>query len=98
MFFFLSIRLPQNSTPTDTLFPYTTLVRSALAPARVEQHQQRVALASGESEVGMARKTVLGVAVDDRLGNRAADPRDQSLAQGAQAGLDRKSTRLNSSH
>src|SRR3546814_7901288 len=30
MFFFLMIRLPPISTRTDTLFPYTTLFRSAL--------------------------------------------------------------------
>src|SRR3546814_19686571 len=29
--FFLMIRLPPRSTRTDTLFPYTTLFRSALA-------------------------------------------------------------------
>src|SRR3546814_17630207 len=29
-FFFLMIRLPPRSTRTDTLFPYTTLFRSAL--------------------------------------------------------------------
>src|SRR3546814_966706 len=28
LFFFLMIRLPQRSTRTDTLFPYTTLFRS----------------------------------------------------------------------
>src|SRR3546814_12190857 len=28
LFFFLMIRLPPRSTRTDTLFPYTTLVRS----------------------------------------------------------------------
>src|SRR3546814_12166583 len=32
--FFLMIRRPPRSTRTDTLFPYTTLVRSALATAR----------------------------------------------------------------
>src|SRR3546814_8482897 len=31
-FFFLMIRLPPRSTRTDTLFPYTTLVRSAANP------------------------------------------------------------------
>src|SRR3546814_20550405 len=30
MFFFLMIRRPPRSTRTDTLFPYTTLFRSAL--------------------------------------------------------------------
>src|SRR3546814_5019551 len=37
MFFFLMIRRPPRSTRTDTLFPYTTLFRSAadvLTPAR----------------------------------------------------------------
>src|SRR3546814_11082622 len=31
-FFFLMIRRPPRSTRTDTLFPYTTLFRSLLAP------------------------------------------------------------------
>src|SRR3546814_17773294 len=33
VFFFLRIRLPPRSTRTDTLFPYTTLFRSDVAPA-----------------------------------------------------------------
>src|SRR3546814_7482294 len=33
MFFFLRIRRPPRSTRTDTLFPYTTLFRSAGPPA-----------------------------------------------------------------
>src|SRR3546814_4531159 len=33
-FFFLRIRRPPRSTRTDTLFPYTTLFRSVLVPAR----------------------------------------------------------------
>src|SRR3546814_12652882 len=32
-FFFLMIRRPPRSTRTDTLFPYTTLFRSPVAPA-----------------------------------------------------------------
>src|SRR3546814_15320317 len=32
LFFFLMIRRPPRSTRTDTLFPYTTLFRSADAP------------------------------------------------------------------
>src|SRR3546814_11837553 len=31
LFFFLMIRRPPRSTRTDTLFPYTTLFRSAIA-------------------------------------------------------------------
>src|SRR3546814_17704426 len=32
-FFFLMIRRPPRSTRTDTLFPYTTLFRSAASPS-----------------------------------------------------------------
>src|SRR3546814_217987 len=35
LFFFLMIRRPPGSTRTDTLFPYTTLFRSALQRARI---------------------------------------------------------------
>src|SRR3546814_18051010 len=34
LFFFLRIRRPPRSTRTDTLFPYTTLFRSALPPPK----------------------------------------------------------------
>src|SRR3546814_5135396 len=34
LFFFLWLRPPTESTPTDTLFPYTTLFRSLLAQTR----------------------------------------------------------------
>src|SRR3546814_16202687 len=41
MFFFLMIRRPPRSTRTDTLFPYTTLFRSAGRPRRRRlSHQQ----------------------------------------------------------
>src|SRR3546814_12345557 len=35
-FFFLMIRRPPRSTRTDTLFPYTTLFRSAFAGDRLD--------------------------------------------------------------
>src|SRR3546814_10275513 len=40
VFFFLMIRRPPRSTRTDTLFPYTTLFRSA-APRRAERPEHR---------------------------------------------------------
>src|SRR3546814_13749237 len=40
-FFFLMIRRPPRSTRTDTLFPYTTLFRSASSPARTRSGGQR---------------------------------------------------------
>src|SRR3546814_12899696 len=46
MFFFLMIRLPPRSTRTDTLFPYTTLFRSATRPER---------FGAGPCEGGMIR-------------------------------------------
>src|SRR3546814_17881053 len=55
-FFFLMIRRPPRSTRTDTLFPYTTLFRSAppaapirIFPAEPElcRHQQTQAAATG---------------------------------------------------
>src|SRR3546814_4552019 len=43
MIFFLMIRRPPGSTRTDTLFPYTTLFRSALAWIDQPQTGARVA-------------------------------------------------------
>src|SRR3712207_9178988 len=70
LFFFLMIRRP----PRSTLFPYTTLFRSAVGPSpcRSRDHPSQV-----------SPSTFLR----GRTSWRAAHPR-----------LDRKSTRLNSSH
>src|SRR3546814_17286795 len=48
LFFFLMIRRPPRSTRTDTLFPYTTLFRSAL-PCPLQKHicQRRSVLGTG---------------------------------------------------
>src|SRR6056297_3901971 len=40
-FFFLMIRRPPRSTRTDTLFPYTTLFRSATAQHGRADHRDR---------------------------------------------------------
>src|SRR3546814_20677109 len=63
LFFFLMIRRPPRSTRTDTLFPYTTLFRSAdgeLAPGQLVDLLLQLAAALGEV-VGHAPE---GVAVD----------------------------------
>src|SRR5258705_6868186 len=60
--------------PRSTLFPYTTLFRSAVAPRRLSRGEEA---AAGDGAAG------------GRVGNGHAD---------AVAGIDRKSTRLNSSH
>src|SRR3712207_9571073 len=81
-FFFLMIRRP----PRSTLFPYTTLFRSARArPRRARLHARprpRRALAPRSGAVGAA----LGLDRSRRRGRRL-----RRL-------VDRKSTRLNSSH
>src|SRR5438876_8529533 len=73
--------------PSSTLFPYTTLFRShAAVAAGDDQVRQAVAIPVGEDRLGVA------VRRPDRLAVRF------ELAGRAVAGLDRKSTRLNSSH
>src|SRR3546814_20099365 len=95
-FLFVVIRLPPRSTRTDTLFPYTTLFRSALVAVE------------GESEVaGMLRAArslellcrLFGALEEHRMvefhGKTTLSEIDAKRVAAAQ---DRKSTRLNSSH
>src|SRR3712207_6983900 len=71
--------------PRSTLFPYTTLFRSAV------EEQRRLAMGSG-----FVAAVVVGQAFEDRAGPlRERLPR--SLVQHVEH-QDRKSTRLNSSH
>src|SRR2546426_3484012 len=71
--------------PRSTLFPYTTLFRSPL-PGRRGSHLPRVAPAhrGGISE----RQTAAGTTGVERAGR----------LHGSRSAVDRKSTRLNSSH
>src|SRR3546814_4109811 len=75
--FFLMLRRPPRSTRTDTLFPYTTLFRSADAPAPPDDTQP-VAGAGGAAHRGPR---------DDRV----PDPRCPARARlaGAGAGVPR---------
>src|SRR3546814_2848724 len=89
-FFFLRIRRPPRSTRTDTLFPYTTLFRSAhiLEPTFWSPHSgDRYAeysaprgrffcFAAGEPAAGLARRG--GGAAGARVG-RGGDRRRQHL-------------------
>src|SRR3546814_12080167 len=113
------IRLPPRSTPTDTLFPYTTLCRSLLAvpPSlfivvlvgpltglfaifglrTLHRHSLRVAVSDEAIACrGAATKIIpwheLSVLKLRYFGSR------RSKWRPAGSGLDRKSTRLNSSH
>src|SRR2546427_8878832 len=85
-FFFLMIRRP----PRSTLFPYTTLFRSLRVPSHRDGLDD-VRLGEDEAEV----EVLLDGDLLARLGRagRAAG----RIAEGSEL-LDRKSTRLNSSH
>src|SRR3546814_6377628 len=96
------IRRPPRSTRTDTLLPYTTLFRSRVEPALFQRLLQRLGL----HHVGVHRGAVadradalgdpLGIDVDAQLD---AGLGSAAVAEGDHfAELDRKSTRLNSSH
>src|SRR3546814_12095295 len=96
-------RRPPRSTRTDTLFPYTTLVRSVAAELSrlVRRHRDPVGGAAhppGTVDLAQPR-------VPDRTAARALGARGRRRHHGAGLpvafglrGVDRKSTRLNSSH
>src|SRR3546814_17284693 len=94
-FFFLMIRRPPRSTRTDTLFPYTTLFRSATAGADLMQVGKRGDLSHmrDAARVEHGRADIVDQPVLDQMlavPDRAANLPDRKR--------DRKSTRLNSSH
>src|SRR3546814_10971997 len=89
-FFFLSIRRPPRSTRTDTLFPYTTLFRSAPQPGA-----DTVAATTPESQ---PRDLFGPVRTPETLGGEKHNLLTLTVELDAGLPLDRKSTRLNSSH
>src|SRR3546814_13605615 len=97
------IRRPPGSRRTDTLFPYTTLFRSGAADReRIRTgHQRHVAVAAGRTAAAAAAAAeYLGQPVGQVLGLDVLELVREQLHAGAGAvdALDRKSTRLNSSH
>src|SRR3546814_15508879 len=99
-------RRPPRATRTDTLFPYTTLVRSGRAvlcavsdPAAFGADRAAIADPAGrENGDRVDHDLRAGAAARD-----AAAPRRGGLVKPARGGVrhqfaDRKSTRLNSSH
>src|SRR3546814_12318915 len=93
-FFFLMIRRPPRSTRTDTLFPYTTLFRSAVRAAAL-----RGVRSSAPGRAGAV--DLVGIDDESRVPGElhalAAVADDEALRFQSSEG-DRKSTRLNSSH
>src|SRR5256884_4739728 len=83
--------------PRSTLFPYTTLFRSHVG--ELEQGQRRVPVHADPDEVFQAVGCgVLDVALGARRRLVARELAHQLFRLGPVAQVDRKSTRLNSSH
>src|SRR3546814_14792508 len=107
--FFLRIRRPPRSTRTDTLFPYTTLFRSTGAgpgimaagaegagPERSIGVSIRLPFEEKPSEVLVDHDQV--VAMKYFFTRKLMLIKESSAFVCLPGGLDRKSTRLNSSH
>src|SRR3546814_18754388 len=88
LFFFLMIRRPPRSTRTDTLFPYTTLFRSLPSAPGWSDVQQILATTETDKPADIRNRAILMLL--SIYGMR----RGEVVA----LRLDRKSTRLNSSH
>src|SRR3546814_13277822 len=101
------IRRPPRFTRTDTLFPYTTLCRSSVAPrGRQMEQYSREDIAEIKSRIGQIQE-MLSVRSEERPVSAEGDPQTMLVEQVSfslqtrrirQDQLDRKSTRLNSSH
>src|SRR3546814_14558050 len=86
------LRRPPRSTRTDTLFPYTTLFRSAADPVAVlhpdrlvqvvlladEGERLRVALLAGDRQGGVARQHLLQGEHEDRDQHHGRDDADET--------------------
>src|SRR3546814_16033686 len=105
------IRHPPRSTRTDTLFPYTTLSRSAgsgRADAAGDARGARFPLAPARDDAAaLARRAAAGAghagadhadAAARYLGCGGCDTRRDAAGGTLLLAKDRKSTRLNSSH
>src|SRR3546814_9077399 len=96
---FLVIRRPPRSTRTDTLFPYTTLFRSADGCAEQRGDDDHHHEEPREDSIANVGQRALGLLIGGGdlahgIGGckAGASPLDVKAAE------DRKSTRLNSSH
>src|SRR3546814_20893311 len=94
LFFFLRIRRPPRSTRTDTLFPYTTLFRSGTEDPPVWWN-----MGSRPSKFFDAGEKVDSKRIELSFHfPNVASPNNVEGKQWVIDHIDRKSTRLNSSH
>src|SRR3546814_16318597 len=100
IFFFLNQLRPPRSTRTDTLFPYTTLFRSADRVDIGAGHQLGLGVEIGGGDAAVDLKVELHhrpeALKEWLLAERAVEIAALDLLE--LLGPDRKSTRLNSSH
>src|SRR3546814_15905752 len=103
-FYFLMIRRPPRSTRTDTLFPYTTLFRSANADL-VKRYRWVSTLDDRTSEICQSLDGTEWPVGEGPLPpilpncrSRIVPVLDERFAFLREGATDRKSTRLNSSH
>src|SRR2546422_10528850 len=94
-FFFLMIRRP----PRSTLFPYTTLFRSPSTGvlANPIRYHQRIECAGVPLELDIRSFAIRGCLLEEDIVTGSADA-IRVIFVGLFGRLDRKSTRLNSSH
>src|SRR3546814_20911072 len=92
VFFLLMIRRPPRSTRTDTLFPYTTLFRSAFDQQALQATLEFAQVLHARDDFLAGIAALFETHATQRL--QIDHLRDEQLASAA----DRKSTRLNSSH
>src|SRR3546814_20277897 len=104
LFFFLMIRRPPRPTRTDTLFPYTTLFRSMRDPNRRQTVISLMADVSDEAATQSYAKAAMYTfgRIDGFFNNAGIEgklaPTHEYDVEEFDKVLDRKSTRLNSSH
>src|SRR3546814_14897283 len=98
LLFFLMIRRPPRSTRTDTLFPYTTLFRSAIEQnigVSIPLPQLAQSLGISSRQLQRRFESDIGISVREYRRNLQLS-RAKWLVE--HTDRDRKSTRLNSSH
>src|SRR3546814_18923771 len=96
-FFFLMIRRPPRSTRTDTLFPYTTLFRADAAVVMIENAHKKIEH-WGQDHPSRQLDNDQCWAIVTEAATEVGPALFFSLLIITLSFVDRKSTRLNSSH